>query len=127
MSEYLPLANALFELMLVLIGLLFSKALLPFVQDTVIPWLREKRVLNLVSKFVQAAEKLASTGVIDKETRKKYVLNLLESKGVQITPVIDAFVESAVFDLDNIFTEVFEEIVEEFEESDESEIAADEQ
>lgn len=128
MIDYLPLANVLIELMAVLIGLVFSAVILPFVRDTVIPWLREKRVLNLVSKFVQAAEKLGETGVIDKDTKKSYVLALLKSKGVTVTPAIDAFVESAVLDLDKAFADGFEEIVEEFETAgSEMPPAADEQ
>lgn len=117
MIDYLPLANVLIELLAVLIGLVFSAVILPFVRDTVIPWLREKRLLNLVGKFVQAAEKLGETGVIDKDTKKSYVLALLKSKGVVITPVVDAFVESAVLDLDKAFADGFEEIAEEFEEA----------
>lgn len=127
MIDYLPLANAVLELVVVLVGLFFSVVVLPFVRDTLIPWLREKRVLNLVSKFVQAAEKLGNTGAIDKNSKKAFVLNLLMRKGVEITPVIDAFVEAAVLDLDMIFSDTFEEIVEEFEGADDMEDAAVEQ
>ena len=36
----------------------------------VIPWLKEKRLYNIVKSFVQAVEKLSETGVIEKADKK---------------------------------------------------------
>ena len=63
----------------------------------VIPWLKEKRIYGLVKQFVQSAEKWAETHDINK---KQFVIDLLTDKGVKITPVIEALIESAVQELD---------------------------
>lgn len=65
-----------------------------------LPWLKEQRVYSLVVKFVKAADKLAQSGAISKDSKKKYVIKLLESYGVKITPIVEAFIESAVTELD---------------------------
>lgn len=77
-----------------------TKYVLPWVSDTVIPWLKDKRLYDMICRFVRAAQKLADTGAIDKTTKKEYVISLLKAKGVVITPEVDAMIESAVFDLD---------------------------
>lgn len=87
---------------------------IPFIRDTVIPWLEEKRMYGLVSKFVEAAEKMADTGVIEKEDKNKYVIGLLENLDVEITPEINAFIESAVNKLDRAFASVWSGVLEEF-------------
>ena len=66
----------------------------------VIPWLKEQRVYSLVVKLVRAAEKLAESGAITKESKKIYVIKLLESRGIKITPSVEAFIEAAVTELD---------------------------
>lgn len=66
----------------------------------VIPYLKEKKVYDTVSKLVKAAEKLAQSEQIDKDKKKDYVIDLLTSKGVEVTPLINAMIEAAVTELD---------------------------
>lgn len=63
----------------------------------VVPWLKEKKLYGIVKKAVYAAEKWAETHEIDK---KAYVVGKLEAAGIKVTPVVDAFIESAVKELD---------------------------
>lgn len=69
-------------------------------KDTGLPWLKEKRLYSIVKKFVEAAEKQAEAGTIDKATKKRFVVELLEANGITVTPEIDAFIEAAVKELD---------------------------
>ena len=48
----------------------------------------------------EAAEKQAEAGTIDKATKKRFVVELLEANGITVTPEIDAFIEAAVKELD---------------------------
>lgn len=79
----------------------------PFIKETVIPWLKEKRLYGVVEHFVEAAEKYAENHQIDK---KQYVLDLLNNKGIVITPEIEAYIESAVKNLDLSVREVIDVI-----------------
>ena len=79
----------------------------PFIRETVVPWLKEKRLYGIVQHFVEAAEKLAENNKIDK---KEYVLNMLKDKGIEITPEIEAYIESAVKKLDLTVNDVVGEI-----------------
>lgn len=63
----------------------------------VIPWLKEKKLYNIVKQFVQAAEKYGQTHDINKH---EYVINLLKERGIEISPVVEALIESAVEELD---------------------------
>ena len=53
-----------------------------------------------MKKFVEAAEKQAEAGTIDKATKKRFVVELLEANGITVTPEINAFIEAAVKELD---------------------------
>ncbi len=66
----------------------------------VLPWMKEKGLYSTIQKFVQAAEKLAETGVIAKTDKKEWVWALLERTGVKRTEKTDAMIESAVKELD---------------------------
>ncbi len=66
----------------------------------VIPYLKEKKLYDTVSKLVKAAEKLAQSEQIDKNKKKDYVIDLLTSKGIEVTPLINAMIEAAVTELD---------------------------
>ena len=77
-----------------------------YIKTAVIPWLKEKRLYDTVKKFVQAAEKLGDVGTIPKANKKAHVIRLLESKGIKVTPEIDALIESAVLELDNAVGEI---------------------
>lgn len=56
--------------------------------------------MGRVKKFVEAAEKQAEAGTIDKATKKRFVVELLEANGITVTPEINAFIEAAVKELD---------------------------
>ena len=79
----------------------------PFIAGTVVPWLKEKRLYGVVKHFVEAAEKLAENNDINK---KEYVVRLLESKGIEITDEVEAYIESAVINLDRSVSEVIDVI-----------------
>ena len=63
----------------------------------VVPWLKEKKIYDVVVKHVKAAEKLAQTSNINK---KDWVLDKLTEAGIAITPAIDTLIECAVQELD---------------------------
>lgn len=104
---------------------LMTKHALPWMQEVAIPWLKERHLYNLICYFVRAAEKLADTGVIDKATKKEYVVNLLKQKGVNVTSEVDALIESAVLDLDMAVASVFDVISDAFDD-DNQDITEDE-
>lgn len=104
---------------------LMTKHALPWMQEVAIPWLKERHLYNLICYFVRAAEKLADTGVIDKATKKEYVVNLLKQKGVNVTSEVDALIESAVLDLDMAVASVFDVIYDAFDD-DNQDITEDE-
>lgn len=82
------------------LGASFTALVIPWLKDTGLPWLKEKRLYSIVKKFVEAAEKQAEAGTIDKATKKRFVVELLEANGITVTPEIDAFIEAAVKELD---------------------------
>lgn len=99
-----------FDIVIAVISIVVSVYLIPLIKTELKPWLEEKRVYNLVKKFVEAAEKLAESGVIEKVDKKAKVVELLESKGIVVNAEVDAFIESAVKQLDIITSTVVEEI-----------------
>lgn len=109
---YNEIASAILQIVCALIGILLTAVVVPWFKGSVIPWLKEKRLYGLVSKFVHAAEKLAETGAIDRESKKNYVVKLLRDKGYTITEETEAFIESAVKELDMAvdlgMTEIFD-------------------
>ena len=98
------------DIVIAVISIVVSVYLLPLIKNELKPWLEEKRIYNLVKKFVEAAEKLAESGIIEKVDKKAKVIELLESKGITINAEIDAFIESAVKQLDIITSTAIEEI-----------------
>lgn len=88
------------EIIGAIISTIFASVVLPWVVNTLIPWLKDKRLFGTVCQCVKAAEKLAESGSIDKAQKKEYVVALLESIGVEITDGVDAMIEAAVIDLD---------------------------
>lgn len=63
----------------------------------VVPWLKERHLLDTVKTLVSAAEKLAENQPIDK---KAWVIAQLDNLGIKVTPFVDAAIESAVKQLD---------------------------
>jgi len=98
------LITSLVELIFAVALAAFTGIVIPWLVSTGIPWLKEKRLYNLASKFVAAAEKRANAGTLDKKYKKDYVIGQFEKKGITVTPELDAFIEAAVMELD-IFTQ----------------------
>lgn len=92
--------NNLLEIVFAVLGASFTALVIPWLKDTGLPWLKEKRLYSIVKKFVEAAEKQAEAGTIDKATKKRFVVELLEANGITVTPEINAFIEAAVKELD---------------------------
>lgn len=90
------------DIVVAIISIVVSVYLIPLIKNDLKPWLEEKRIYGLVQKFVEAAEKLAESGVIQKVDKKAKVIKLLESKGIVVTDQVEAFIESAVKQLDLI-------------------------
>ena len=84
------------EIIITIISLVVARYVIPFIKSDFIPWLKEKRLHNIIKTFVQAAEKLAESGVIEKIQKKEKVVELLEKNGIEVTETIDSFIESAV-------------------------------
>lgn len=100
------------ELILIVISLFVSYYAVPYITDDLIPMLKEKHLYDVIKKFVQAAEKLAESGVIKKADKKDMVIKLLESKGIVVSKVTESFIESAVKELDIVTSVIYEEIAE---------------
>ena len=67
----------------------------------IVPYLKKKNIYDTVKKLVQAAEKLAENANIDKKAWVKAELSRLGVKMTAVTDtLIDAFIESAVKELD---------------------------
>lgn len=62
--------NNLLEIVFAVLGASFTALVIPWLKDTGLPWLKEKRLYAIVKKFVEAAEKQAEAGTIDKATKK---------------------------------------------------------
>lgn len=101
MSEFsMALASCLLKVVFSIIGVVFTAVIIPWIKDTVIPWMKEKHVYGIVQTLVKAAEKQAEAGTIAKSDKKAYVIQLLQGKGIEVTDEIDAFIEAAVMELD---------------------------
>lgn len=100
------------EIVITIISVVVARYLVPCIKSDLVPWLKEKHLYNTIKSFVQAAEKLAESGVITKESKKEKVVELLESKGIVIDTTIDAFIESCVKELDIVTSVIYDEIIE---------------
>ena len=99
------------EIVVAIISLVAARYIVPYIKNDLIPWLKEKRIYNIVKSFVQATEKMAESGAISKNDKKQKVIELLENRGIIIDETIDAFIESCVKELDIITSVIFDEIV----------------
>ena len=100
------------EIVATIISLVVAYYVIQYIKNDLIPWLKEKRLYNIVKSFVQAAEKMAESGVIAKVDKKKEVAKLLSNKGIVIDDTVDAFIESCVKELDIIDSVIYETIIE---------------
>ena len=84
-----------------------------YLKTVIIPWLQDKQLYTAVKQSVQAAAQMGSAGMIATgEDKKKTVVALLQSHGVEVTPVVNALIESAVEELDNAKITITETIAE---------------
>lgn len=104
------------EIIYTIISLVIARYVVPYIKDDMIPWLKEKRLHNMIKNFVQAAEKLAESGVIEKTEKKEKVVELLKKNGIDVNETIEAFIESCVKELDIITSTFYDGIIEELEE-----------
>ena len=118
MTFYADIASAILRLVLALVSTAVGVLVIPWLKSTAIPWLKEKRLYGIVKQYVRAAEKLAETGAIDRGMKKDYVVGLLGDKGFIVDDEVDAFIESAVKELDIAVDVMLGEIVNEFEMDD---------
>lgn len=84
-----------------LIAIAFSVIIIPWVKKSAIPWLKEKHLYGIITKFVRAAEKLGESGTIDKSAKLDYVMALLAKRNITVDAEVRAMIESAVGDLDD--------------------------
>lgn len=100
------------EIILTIISLVVSYYVIPYIKNDFIPWLKEKRLYDIVKKYVQAAEKMAESGLIEKTDKKNKVVELLASMGIKVDTTIDTLIESCVKELDMVTSVIYEEITE---------------
>ena len=81
------LTEHLLETILGIISLVISYYVIPAIKNDLVPFLKEKRIYNLVEKFVNAVEKLAETGVLPKVDKKQKVIEL-QNKKAEIVKLI---------------------------------------
>ena len=99
------------EIVATIISLIVARYVVPYVKTDLIPWLKERHLYNTIKNFVQAVEKLAESGVLEKTYKKQKVVELLENKGIIVDETVEAFIESAVKELDMVATVAYEEIL----------------
>lgn len=119
---YGEIASAILQIVCAMISILLAAVVVPWLKKSAIPWMKEKQLYGLVKKFVQAAEKLAETGILDRESKKDYVVGLLVQKGYDVNDETEAFIESAVKELDMVIEAGYGEIIEAFEDKEENDL-----
>ena len=111
MNEIIDIVlSNIFEIIVGVLSVVVSVYLIPLIKTELKPWLENKRIYGLVQKFVEAAEKLAETGVIQKVDKKDKVIELLKENGIEVTPTVESFIESAVKQLDLVIETVKDEV-----------------
>lgn len=88
------------EIIILAVQLIFA-VISALITAYVVPYLKKKNIYDTVKKLVQAAEKLAENANIDKKAWVKAELSRLGVKMTAVTDtLIDAFIESAVKEID---------------------------
>lgn len=118
-NEYAQIALAVFRMVLTVLLVVVTGLLIPWLRKECIPWLKERRLYGLISKFVQAAEKVYEYSENAGLDKKKYVIDALRDKGYEITDEIEAYIESAVQELDLFTTAAISGIADVFVDEDE--------
>lgn len=100
MTQLIPeITGVLVDAIITICGLVFTGVCIPWLIKTGIPWLKEKHLYTIVSTFVKAAEKMANAGSLT-IPKLDYVVQMLEKRGITVTPEVRAMIEAAVQDLD---------------------------
>lgn len=68
-----------------------------------VPWLKEKRLILIVRKAVEAAEKLSEYQELDK---KEYVRRVLACAGIKLNETVEALIEGCVLELDLLISNI---------------------
>lgn len=103
MAEIIPeIVSVVIDAIITICGLVFTGVFIPWVVQTGIPWLKEKRLHTIVETFVKAAEKMADAGTLGIQ-KLDYVEQMLERNNIEVTPEVRAMIEAAVKDLDIAF------------------------
>lgn len=100
------------DIIIAIITIVVSYYVIPCIKNDLVPWLEDKHLYHIVKTLVQAAEKLADSGVILKADKKQYVINLLNEQGIEVTDKVDSFIESCVKELDFVIDTAKDEILE---------------
>ena len=90
----------LFEVVGSIITIIISYYVIPMISQDLVPFLKEKRLYDIVYRAVMAAEKLGATDQIKKADKKTYVISILNKKGIRVTPEVESLIETAVKELD---------------------------
>lgn len=100
MTQLIPeITGVLVDAIITICGMVFTGVCIPWLVKTGIPWLKEKHLYTIVSTFVKAAEKMANAGSLT-IPKLDYVVQMLEKRGITVTPEVRAMIEAAVQDLD---------------------------
>ena len=99
------------EIIIAIISLIVARYVVPFIKNDMIPWLKEKKLYGTIKKFVQAVEKMAEAGVIDKCDKKMRVIELLEKNGIVVDDTVSHLIESCVKELDIITSTIYDEVI----------------
>jgi len=93
--------NSFLDVLIPAIIRIIGAGIICFASTIVIPWLKERRIWYYVVRFVDAADKLAETGEIEKgEAKFDYVVECLENAGVKVDSTVEAWIEAAVREAD---------------------------
>ena len=66
----------------------------------ILPWIKQQVWYSAIKWLVNAAEKLAESGQISKDYKKKYVLRLMQMLRIPVNEFTSALIEAAVKELD---------------------------
>ena len=94
-TQIIPLAV---KLVFAIIGVLLLRYILP--------WIKQQVWYSAIKWLVNAAEKLAESGQISKDYKKKYVIRLMQLLKIPVNDFTSALIEAAVKELDMLEDEI---------------------
>lgn len=75
-----------------------------------LPHLKNLSIYKIVQMVVRAAEKMGETNQIPKETKKDWVIQMLERFGIKVNDTVEAMIEAAVEEIDLQMKKITEEV-----------------